>query len=221
MRDKENMDIQVSNSWYARYMKRMLDLILSVAAVVVLSPVFIIISLLELVFHGRPIFFTQRRVGKDNRVFTIHKFRSMTNEVDEYGKLLPDGKRLTKFGRILRRTSLDELPELVSIIKGDMGIVGPRPLPISYQSLYTPRQAMRHAVRPGLACARIERYRGEQIPTSWTWEEQFENDIWYIQNISLRTDLREIWAIAKMAVKGSETRTNANRGSFMGSCADK
>lgn len=215
------MDISVSNTLYANYIKRMLDLILSVAAIIVLSPLFLVIMFLELLFHGSPVLYSQKRMGKDKKTFTLYKFRSMTNEVDENGCLLPNEKRLTKFGRVLRRTSLDELPQLFSIIKGDMGIVGPRPLPLKYKNLFTAKQDMRHTVRPGLACMRITRYREETFSTQYTWDEQFENDLWYIQNISLKTDIREILAIAKMAFRGSEARTNATRGAFVGDSTDK
>ena len=144
----------------------------------------------------------------------------MTNETDENGELLPEESRLTKFGLFLRRTSLDELPEIWSIFVGNMSIVGPRPLLTEYLDLYTPRHKMRHSVRPGLACVRIKRSKDDVIPNSWTWRDQFENDIYYIENISFILDIKMIIGIALKAVKGSSYRTNDTRVRFNGKNLD-
>ena len=135
---------------YAKYIKRLLDIVLSLIAIIVLSPVYLIVAIVVRIQMGSPVLFSQDRIGKDEKVFKLYKFRSMTNETDENGKLLPEEKRLTKFGLTLRSTSLDELPELFSILKGDMSIVGPRPLPTYYGPYYYPEERKRHRVRGGL-----------------------------------------------------------------------
>ena len=135
---------------YAKYIKRILDFILSLIALIVLSPVLLVVAILVRMKLGSPIIFKQQRPGKDEKIFTLYKFRTMTDKKDENGNLLPDSERLTKFGKVLRSTSLDELPELVNILKGDMSIVGPRPLLVEYLPLYSEEQKHRHDVRPGL-----------------------------------------------------------------------
>lgn len=157
---------------YAKYIKRILDLILSLMALIVLMPLMIIIGILVAINLGNPIIFKQKRPGKDEKIFTLYKFRTMTDEKDEKGKLLPDSQRLTKFGKFLRSTSLDELPELINILKGDMSIVGPRPLLVEYLKLYNEEQKHRHDVRPGLTG--LAQTSGRN---AITWEEKFEKDI--------------------------------------------
>lgn len=207
----EQRDIK-ANSFYAKYGKRMLDLCLSVLALVVLSPIFLIIYILEIVFHGYPAIYKTKRPGRDGHIFLLYKFRSMTNDKDINGELLPEDKRLTKFGLFLRKTSIDELPELINILKGDMSIIGPRPLLVEYLPLYSKRHLMRHAIRPGLACVRI-------MPSdskTWTWGEQFENDIYYIEHLSFITDIRMLFAIIKEVFKGSDYRASDTRVPFDG-----
>lgn len=169
-----------------------MDLILSLISLIVLSPVLLIIALLVRLKLGRPVIFRQERPGLNEKIFTLYKFRTMTNETDKNGELLPDSTRLTKFGGFLRSTSLDELPELLNIIKGDMSIVGPRPLLVKYLPLYNDHQRHRHDVRPGL--------------TGWaqvngrnaiSWEEKFDLDIEYVNNISLLLDLKIIFLTIK------------------------
>lgn len=172
---------------YAKYFKRVMDLICSCLALITLSPIFLIISLLVKINLGSPVLFVQQRLGKDDKVFNHIKFRSMTNDKDKFGQLLSNEQRLTKFGRILRSTSLDELPQLINVIKGEMSIIGPRPLPVKYLSLYTEEQRKRHKVRPGLS--NISAVTGRN---KLTWEEKFEKDVWYVNNISFLLDCKII-----------------------------
>ncbi|MEG0774123.1 sugar transferase [Clostridium sp.] len=165
--------------------KRLFDFCFSLVMLLLLSPVFLIVSILVYTNLGSPIFFTQNRGGKDNKVFKMIKFRSMKNSTDKYGNLLSDKERLTKFGRFLRSSSLDELPELINIIKGDMSLVGPRPLLEDYIPLYNERQRKRHAILPGLTgWAQIN---GRN---NLSWSEKFELDVWYVENWSLLLDIK-------------------------------
>lgn len=170
---------------YAEYIKRVLDFLLSLIALLVLMPIMIIIYILVRIKLGKPAIFRQKRPGKNEKIFTLYKFRTMTDEKDENGKLLPDSKRLTKFGKFLRSTSLDELPELVNIIKGNMAIVGPRPLLVEYLPLYNEEQKHRHDVRPGLTG--LAQISGRN---SITWEEKFKEDIEYINKITFLGDMK-------------------------------
>lgn len=211
-KEKNVNEVKVVKTIYSVYVKRFLDILLSGCAIIVLSPVFAIIAVLELLIHGRPILYGTNRPGKDAKIFKMYKFRSMTNEVGDDGWLLPEEKRLTGFGKFIRKTSLDELPELINIFKGDMSIIGPRPLLVEYLDFYNSRHAMRHAVRPGLACFRI-------VPTTsntWTWREQFDNDIYYVEHVSFLTDVKMIIAIIKEVFKASEVRANVTRVPFTG-----
>lgn len=173
---------------YARYIKRFLDLILSLLALIILMPVMIVIYILVRIKLGSPAIFKQQRPGKNEKIFTLYKFRTMTDKKDENGNLLPDEQRLTKFGKILRSTSLDELPELFNILKGDMSIVGPRPLLVEYLRLYNEEQRHRHDVRPGLTG--FAQVNGRN---SISWEEKFRDDIKYIENISFITDIKIVF----------------------------
>lgn len=173
---------------YECYVKRMLDFLLALLALIVLSPVLLIISVLVRVKLGSPVIFRQERPGKGEKIFRLYKFRTMTDERNEKGELLSDEKRLTRFGRILRSTSLDELPELWNILKGDMSIVGPRPLLVRYLPLYNERQKHRHDVRPGFTG--LAQTHGRN---SITWNDKFEWDIQYVNHITFLGDLRIIW----------------------------
>lgn len=172
---------------YAKYIKRILDFVLSLCALIVLSPILLIVAILVRIKLGSPIIFKQKRPGKNERIFTLYKFRTMTDKKDENGNLLPDEERLTKFGKFLRSTSLDELPELVNILKGDMAIVGPRPLLVEYLELYNDEQKHRHDVRPGLTG--LAQVNGRN---SIAWEEKFNEDLTYIKNISFMEDIKII-----------------------------
>ena len=201
---------KVKKSIYTVFIKRLFDIILSGMAIVILSPLLVIIAILELVYHGHPILYSQERPGLHGKIFRLYKFRSMTNEKDENGNLLPNEQRITSFGRILRRFSLDELPELFCIFTGKMSIIGPRPLLVSYLPLYTPRHMMRHEVRPGLACVPLKPMK------TWSWNDQFENDIWYVENCSFLVDVKMIFAVAREALVGSEYRVDDTRSQFTG-----
>lgn len=168
---------------YAKYIKRILDFILSLIALIVLSPVLLVVAILVRIKLGSPIIFKQQRPGKDEKIFTLYKFRTMTDKKDEKGNLLPDSERLTKFGKVLRSTSLDELPELVNILKGDMSIVGPRPLLVKYLPYYTEEERHRHDVRPGLTG--LAQVSGRN---TISWKEKFDKDIEYVNNISFFND---------------------------------
>lgn len=170
---------------YAKFFKRFLDFVLSLAALIALSPVLLILTVLGAVkMKGNP-FFTQLRPGKDEKIFKLIKFRSMTCEKDRDGNLLPDEQRLTSYGKLLRSTSLDELPELINILKGDMSIVGPRPLAVQYLSWYNQQEKLRHTVRPGLTG--MAQVHGRNATT---WEQRFAYDITYVNNISFLGDMK-------------------------------
>lgn len=200
----------VKRTIYTVFVKRIFDIVLSGIAIVFLSPLLIFISILELIYHGRPILFAQERPGLHGEIFKIYKFRSMSNETDENGSLLPGEQRVTWFGKLIRRLSLDELPELFCIFTGKMSIIGPRPLLVRYLPLYTPRHMMRHEMRPGLACLPLRTIK------TWTWNDQFENDIWYIENCSFLVDVKMILAVIKEAIAGSEYRVNDTREEYNG-----
>lgn len=173
---------------YAKYIKRTLDLILSLMALIVLMPLMIIIGILVRINLGSPIIFRQKRPGKNEKIFTLYKFRTMTDKRDIDGNLLPDEYRLTKFGKFLRSTSLDELPELINIIKGDMAIVGPRPLLVEYLPYYTEEEKHRHDVRPGLTG--LAQVNGRN---AISWEKRFHEDLEYIKNMSVKNDIKIIF----------------------------
>ena len=180
---------------YAKYIKRILDLILSLMALIVLMPLMIIIGILVRINLGSPIIFKQKRPGKNEKIFTLYKFRTMTDKRDIDGNLLPDEYRLTKFGKFLRSTSLDELPELINIIKGDMAIVGPRPLLVEYLPYYTEEEKHRHDVRPGLTG--LAQVNGRN---AISWEEKLKYDTEYIKKISFYSDLKIIFKTIKKTI---------------------
>ena len=175
-----------------RFLKRPLDFILSLMAIIVLSPILLIVGVLVRFKLGSPVLFKQKRPGLKEKIFTMYKFRTMTDEKDENGELLPDSVRLTKFGRMLRSTSLDEFPELFNILKGDMSIVGPRPLLIQYLELYNDHQKRRHEVRPGLSGHAQVNGRN-----AISWEDKFNLDVEYVDNVSFIGD----WKIIFLTIK--------------------
>lgn len=198
-------------SFYERCIKRLLDIVLSGGALLVLSPVLLVTAVLVRTKLGSPVVFCQERPGKDEKIFKLYKFRTMTDERDENGELLPDEVRLTKFGRLLRSTSLDELPELWNIFRGDMSIVGPRPLLVEYLPYYTEEERHRHDVRPGLTG--LAQVNGRN---NLTWEEKFHYDLQYIKDISLLNDCKIILLTAKKVVCRSDIAvdTRSTEGNF-------
>ena len=177
---------------YARYIKRILDVLLSGCALIVLSPVLLIVAVLVRTKLGSPVIFSQERPGKNEKIFKMYKFRSMTDARDENGELLPDEVRLTHFGKVLRSTSLDELPELWNIFKGDMSIVGPRPLLVRYLPRYNEEQHHRHDVRPGLTGWAQVNGRN-----ALSWEDKFRLDVWYCEHVSFSLDVKVIFLTVK------------------------
>lgn len=181
---------------YRHFLKRILDLAIAFLLLLLLAPLWPIVALLIRWCLGSPVLFRQQRPGLHGRPFTIYKFRTMTGECDEQGHLLPDEQRLTPLGRFLRSSSLDELPELFNVFKGDMSLVGPRPLLMRYLELYTPQQMRRHEVRPG-----ITGWAQVNGRNALTWEGKFRHDVWYVENASFRLDLviifRTIWKVVR------------------------
>lgn len=206
--------VESSKGLYRRFLKRPMDFILSLMAIIVLSPVLIIIGVLVRFKLGSPVLFKQKRPGLNEKIFTMYKFRTMTDEKDENGELLPDSVRLTKFGRMLRSTSLDELPELFNILKGDMSIIGPRPLLIQYLELYNNQQKRRHEVRPGLSGHAQVNGRN-----AISWEDKFNLDVEYVDNVSFIWDWKIILlTIKKVFVKeGISSDTSVTMEPFRGS----
>ncbi|MFJ7974833.1 sugar transferase [Peribacillus sp. NPDC096379] len=199
---------------YREFIKRPMDFILSLMAIIVLSPVLLVVALLVRAKLGSPVLFKQERPGLKEQIFIMYKFRTMTDARNVHGKLLPDQIRLTKFGRFLRSTSLDELPELFNILKGDMAIIGPRPLLVQYLPLYNDQQKLRHEVRPGLSG--LAQVNGRN---AISWEEKFKLDVEYVDNISLIEDLKIILlTIKKVFVReGINSETAATMEPFKGS----
>ncbi len=197
---------------YKRYIKRGLDFILSLAGIIVLSPVFLVLALLVRCKLGSPVLFRQERPGKDEKIFTLCKFRTMTDKKDAAGKLLPDSQRLTKFGKFLRAASLDELPELFNILKGDMSIIGPRPLLVSYLPYYTEEERLRHHVRPGLTG--LAQVSGRNFID---WDRRMEKDVEYVKNLSFAMDVKVLWLTVETVLGHSDEvaeDTNAVEGNF-------
>ena len=198
---------------YEKYFKRPLDCVLSAGALIVLSPVMGMTAILVKKKLGSPILFTQDRPGKDEKIFKLYKFRTMTDERDEDGKLLPDEVRLTEFGKKLRSTSLDELPELFNIIKGDMAVVGPRPLLVQYLGRYNEHQARRHEVRPGFTG--LAQVHGRN---AISWEDKFNWDVKYVNHITFLGDLKIVFDTLQTVLRreGINSDTSATMEEFMG-----
>lgn len=188
---------------YAKYIKRILDFILSLMALIILMPLMLVIYILVIVKLGKPAIFKQKRPGKNEKIFTLYKFRTMTDKKDENGNLLPDSQRLTKFGKFLRSTSLDELPELINIIKGDMAIVGPRPQLIKDMIFMTEEQRKRHSVRQGLTG--LAQINGRN---NITWEEKINYDLEYIKNITFAKDVKIVFDTVGKVFKRKDIETS-------------
>lgn len=207
------MNMQQKGGIYRNYIKRPMDFLLSLLAIIVLSPLFLIIAILVKINLGSPVLFKQQRPGLNEKIFTMYKFRTMTDERDENGNLLPDEVRLTKFGQFLRSTSLDELPELFNILKGDMSIIGPRPLLVDYLPLYNEHQRRRHKVRPGLSG--LAQVNGRN---AISWEEKFDLDVQYVDNVTFLGDWKIIFQTIKKVIvrEGISSETAATMEPFRG-----
>ena len=203
--------------FYEKYIKRLLDFTLSLLALIVLSPILLITAILVRVKLGSPVIFSQERPGRDEKIFKLYKFRSMTDQRNADGELLPDEQRLTHFGKMLRSTSLDELPELWNILRGDMSIVGPRPLLVKYLPLYNAHQARRHAVTPGLTG-----YAQVHGRNAISWEEKFDLDVYYVDHISFALDVKIIFMTVRyvFAHEGISAEGNATMEAFTGTATN-
>ncbi len=198
---------------YRKYLKRILDIICALAAFTFFGWLYIILAILVRIKLGSPVLFTQERPGKDGKIFRLYKFRSMTDARDENGNLLPDEVRLTGFGKLLRATSLDELPEAFNILKGDMSVVGPRPLLVRYLERYSDEQKRRHEVRPGLSGWAQVNGRN-----AMSWEDKFAHDVWYVDHLSFALDIKIIFMTVLKVFKreGISSDTSATMEEFMG-----
>jgi sugar transferase EpsL len=201
----------------SRALKRMLDILVSLVGIVVLSPVFVVIGLLVALDLGRPVLFVQERIGLHGKPFVLYKYRTMRNAMSRSGELMPDAQRLTKFGRILRSTSLDELPELLNVLVGQMSLVGPRPLLPEYLDRYTPEQARRHEVKPG-----ITGWAQVNGRNALTWEERFKLDVWYADNWSILLDVKILFMTITTVIRrdGISSEGHATMPEFRGSAHD-
>lgn len=213
--NKDFQTFEIPNTFYVRYGKRILDTLLAIVALIISAPINLIIMIVTWFDVGSPVLFHQQRIGKDHKVFWLTKFRNMTNETDLNGVLLPAYKRVTKWGNFVRKTSLDELLNFWSILKGDMAIIGPRPMPIDYDGRFSQKHDMRHQVRPGLECPMHNDASGA------CWEDRFDNDVWYVQHISLKTDMKLIGKLVAETFWGEKKKMRgqgmgASGGDFMG-----
>lgn len=196
---------------YRRFFKRLLDILLSLCILVLLSPVYVILIVLVRIKLGSPVFFRQERPGLNGEIFTLYKFRTMTDARDKGGKLLPDKDRLTSFGKFLRSSSLDELPEFFNILKGDMSFIGPRPLLVSYLPYYTERESLRHTVRPGLTG--LAQVSGRNFID---WDRRLAKDVEYVEGLSFLMDLKVLFLSVKVVLCRSDVAedTNQSEGNF-------
>lgn len=206
-----SLPVHPKNSFYTRHGKRVLDLVIIVPATIILSPLLIVLLVCNYIEMGRPIFYKQTRTGYKGKNFDMIKFRSMRNVVDKNGRQLSGNQRLTKYGRFIRRFSLDELGNFFNIIKGEMSIIGPRAMPVFYRDRMSERHNMREEVRPGLECPRMIDLTEDDVGE---YHLQFENDIWYVENISLLTDIKMVLALVKMVLSAQKRAYHAGAGTF-------
>ena len=192
-----NSTKRFSNVMYASFFKRFFDFLISLVALIVLSPILLVVTvLLAILNKGAGPFFVQKRPGRGGKIFKLIKFKTMTDERDAEGNLLPDEVRLTKVGKFVRSTSIDELPQLINVLKGDMAVIGPRPLLVQYLPLYSPEQMRRHEVRPG-----ITGWAQCHGRNTLSWTDKFKLDVWYVDHLSLKTDLQVIWLTVVSVLK--------------------
>lgn len=190
---------------YRKYIKRFLDIVISLTALIVLSPVLLVVAVLVRVKLGSPVIFHQKRPGYQEEIFELNKFRTMTDERDAEGNLLPDAQRLTSFGNFLRKTSLDELPELWNILKGDMSLIGPRPLLVGYLPYYTAEEKLRHTVRPGLTG--LAQVSGRNFIA---WDDRLAKDVEYVKNLSFATDVNILWKTVSVVLKKDDVAVDTD-----------
>ena len=206
--------MRIEDTMYKRYIKRLFDVIVAVVALLLVGWLLVLVAaILHFANKGAGTFFLQERPGKDGRIFRIVKFKTMTDERDAEGNLLPDGQRLTKVGKFVRSTSIDELPQLLNVLKGDMSLIGPRPLLVQYLPLYTPEQARRHEVRPG-----ITGWAQVHGRNAISWQEKFKLDVWYVDHCALMTDLKVLWLTVVNVLKRKDinSATSATMEFFTG-----
>lgn len=212
--NKNMYEVEYKDTFYTKYVKRLFDIFFSFIALIILSPVFVIIAVLTYLDVGRPIIFKQNRVGKNGKLFTMYKFRNMTNETDSNGELLHPSKRVTELGKFMRKTSLDELLNFYSVLKGDMSLISPRPLVEEYTNRYNKRHKGRLLIKPGLECPPIDPSKSNR-----TWQNQFDNDVWYVENISFKTDLKMALLFIKLLFNRNNNKQRSSatgKGSFIG-----
>ena len=190
---------------YAAYLKRWIDFLVAFMALILLSPFLLLVAILLWINNNGNIFFVQQRPGKDARLFSVMKFKTMNDKKDEHGNLLPDKKRITAMGRFIRSTSIDELPQLINVLKGDMSLIGPRPLLPKYLPLYNEQQKKRHAVRPG-----ITGWAQVNGRNAISWHQKFEYDVWYVNNLSFLVDLKILWLTFKKIIIREGINSNDN-----------
>ena len=208
------MRAHITSKMYKKFLKRFLDFLISATVLLIIWPILLLITIfLHFANRGAGAFFTQSRPGKNGKIFTVIKFKTMTDEKDANGKLLPDAQRLTKVGKFIRSTSLDELPQLINVLKGDMALIGPRPLLPEYLPLYSKEQARRHEVRPG-----ITGWAQVHGRNAISWQEKFKLDVWYVDHCSLAVDLKIIWLTIMKVVKreGISSATSVTMEPFRG-----
>lgn len=198
---------------YKLFIKRALDIILSFTTLILFSPVFIIVYLLLCIANNGKAFFVQKRPGKDEKVFEIIKFKSMNDKRGSDGLLLPDAKRITKIGQFVRKTSLDEIPQLINVLKGDMSLIGPRPLLVEYLTLYSQDQKKRHRIQPG-----ITGWAQVNGRNAISWQKKFELDVWYVNNVTLMLDIKIVWFTILKVIKRDDisSGTSATMEAFKG-----
>lgn len=205
--------VVAKNSLYTRYGKRILDIVFALVALLLTLPLNLVIGLITYFDVGRPILFKQQRTGLNGKLFSVVKFRNMRDERNAAGELLPPNERVTHWGKFVRKTSMDELLNLINILKGEMSVIGPRPLLPEYLPRYHRRHLMRHSMRPGLECPPRERMK-----RAWTWQEQLDNDVWYVEHVCFWVDCKMMWHLLHFMFHGNSVRarSEAMRGFFMG-----
>ena len=215
--DHEYELVQVKNSFYLKFGKRFFDIVLGGAACIIALPINLLLAVVTFFDVGSPVFFKQERVGKDRKRFNLLKFRNMTNETNEAGVLLPPDQRVTKWGKFVRKTSMDELLNFWNILKGDMSLIGPRPLPVKYEARYSEYQQQRHMVKPGLECP----YHDSALAKNG-WQGRFENDVWYVKNVSFGKDVKMFFLLVKKVFSKEERKESAEgrTGEFIGCYPD-